>query len=157
MLINVLLFAFGFFLLIKGGDWFVDAASSIAHRFNMPELLIGATVVSIGTTLPEVMVSAQGAMAGSGSIAFGNAVGSVICNTSLIAAITLLVRPAPVERRTLILPSAAFFSAAAFYCFNAYAFGPQIRGRDGYVRLPETILRSRTHRRRTATAALRSE
>ena len=123
MLINVLLFAFGFFLLIKGGDWFVDAASAIAHRFNMPELLIGATVVSIGTTLPEVMVSAQGALAGSGAIAFGNAVGSVICNTSLIAAITLLVRPSPVERRTLILPSAAFFIAAAFYCFNAYAFG----------------------------------
>lgn len=123
MLVNVLLFLLGFVLLIKGGDWFVDAASSIAHRFNMPELLIGATVVSIGTTLPEVMVSAQGALAGSGAIAFGNAVGSVICNTSLIAAITLLVRPAPVERKTLILPSAAFFIAAAFYCFNAYAFG----------------------------------
>jgi len=122
MLIPVLLFLFGLVLLIKGGDWFVDAAASIAHRFHMPELLIGATVVSIGTTLPEVMVSAQGAMVGSGSIAFGNAVGSVICNTSLIAAITLLVRPAKVDRRTLILPSAAFFIAAAFYCFNAYAF-----------------------------------
>ena len=123
MLIPVLLFALGLVLLIKGGDWFVDAASGIAHRFHMPELLIGATVVSIGTTLPEVMVSAQGALAGSGSISFGNAVGSVICNTSLIAAITLLVRPAKVDRRTLILPSAAFFIAAAFYCFNAYAFG----------------------------------
>ena len=123
MLINVLLFAFGFLLLIKGGDWFVDAASAIAHRFNMPELLIGATVVSIGTTLPEVMVSAQGALVGSGAIAFGNAVGSIICNASLIAAITLLVRPAPVEKKTLILPTAAFFIAAAFYCFNAYVFG----------------------------------
>lgn len=122
MLIPVLLFLFGLVLLIKGGDWFVDAAASIAHRFHMPELLIGATVVSIGTTLPEVMVSAQGAMVGSGSIAFGNAIGSVICNTSLIAAITLLVRPAKVDRRTLILPSVAFFIAAAFYCFNAYAF-----------------------------------
>lgn len=122
MVVPVILFAFGLALLIKGGDWFVDAASSIAHRFHMPELLIGATVVSIGTTLPEVMVSAQGAMVGSGSIAFGNAVGSVICNTSLIAAITLVVRPAEVERKTLFLPSAAFFIAAAFYCFNAYAF-----------------------------------
>ena len=75
MLISVILFALGLVLLIKGGDWFVDAASSIAHRFHMPELLIGATVVSIGTTLPEVMVSAQGALAGSGSIAFGNAIG----------------------------------------------------------------------------------
>ena len=123
MLVPVILFILGFILLIKGGDWFVDAASSIAHRFHMPELLIGATVVSIGTTLPEVMVSAQGAMAGSGSIAFGNAIGSIICNTSLIAAITLVAKPAAVNRKTLILPTAAFFIAAAFYCFNAYAFG----------------------------------
>ncbi len=123
MLIHVLLFLLGFALLIKGGDWFVDAASSVAHRFHMPELLIGATVVSIGTTLPEVMVSAQGALVGSGAIAFGNAVGSVICNTSLIAAITLLARPAPVERGTLVLPTASFFIAAAFYCGTAYATG----------------------------------
>ena len=122
MLVSVLLFLLGFVLLIKGGDWFVDAAASIAHRFHMPELLIGATVVSIGTTLPEVMVSAQGALAGSGSIAFGNAIGSVICNTALISAITIVAKPASVDRRTLILPSAAFFIAAAFYCFNAYAF-----------------------------------
>ena len=122
MLVSVLLFLLGFVLLIKGGDWFVDAAASIAHRFHMPELLIGATVVSIGTTLPEVMVSAQGALAGSGSIAFGNAIGSVICNTALIAAITIVAKPAAVDRKTLILPSAAFFIAAAFYCFNAYVF-----------------------------------
>ena len=122
MLVSVLLFLLGFVLLIKGGDWFVDAAASIAHRFHMPELLIGATVVSIGTTLPEVMVSAQGALAGSGSIAFGNAIGSVICNTALISAITIVAKPAAVDRKTLILPSAAFFIAAAFYCFNAYAF-----------------------------------
>ena len=122
MLVPVLLFLLGFVLLIKGGDWFVDAAASIAHRFHMPELLIGATVVSIGTTLPEVMVSAQGALAGSGSIAFGNAIGSVICNTALISANTIVAKPAAVERKTLILPSAAFFIAAAFYCFNAYAF-----------------------------------
>ena len=123
MIISVILFALGLILLIKGGDWFVDAASSVAHRFHMPELLIGATVVSIGTTLPEVMVSAQGAMAGSGSIAFGNAIGSIICNTSLIAAITLVAKPAAVDRKTLLLPTASFFIAAAFYCFNAYAFG----------------------------------
>lgn len=133
MFITVLLFLFGLALLIKGGDWFVDAASSLAHRFHMPELLIGATVVSIGTTLPEVMVSAQGAMVGSGSIAFGNAVGSIICNTSLIAAITLVVSPAKADRKTLILPSAAFFIAAAFYCFNAYVFG-------GFSRLSGVIL-----------------
>ena len=133
MLIPVILFAIGLVLLIKGGDWFVDAASSIAHRFHMPELLIGATVVSIGTTLPEVMVSAQGALDGSGSIAFGNAIGSIICNTALVAAITLVAKPAEVDRKTLILPTAAFFIAAAFYCVNAYAFG-------GFSRLSGLIL-----------------
>ncbi len=121
-IIPIFLFILGLILLIKGGDWFVDAAQSIAHRFHIPELLIGATVVSIGTTLPEVMVSAQGAMVGNGAIAFGNAIGSIICNTSLIAAITLVAKPAPVARKTFILPTAAFFIAAAYYCFVAYAF-----------------------------------
>ena len=56
MIINIILFAVGLFMLIKGGDWFVDGAAGVARRFHLPELLIGATVVSIGTTLPEVMV-----------------------------------------------------------------------------------------------------
>ena len=123
MLVTILLFALGLILLIKGGDWFVDGASGIARRFRLPELLIGATVVSIGTTLPEVMVSAQGAMAGSGGMAYGNAIGSIICNTSLIAAITIAVKPGKVERRTLIVPVAFFFAAAAFYMSVAYFSG----------------------------------
>ena len=86
MIIPILWLALGFILLIKGGDWFVDGATGIARRFHLPEILIGATVVSIGTTLPEVMVSAGAALQGSGSIAYGNAIGSIICNTSLIAA-----------------------------------------------------------------------
>ena len=83
MLIPVLLFAVGLVLLIKGGNWFVDGATGIAQRFGVPELLIGATVVSIGTTLPEVMVSATSALQGHGEIAYGNAIGSIICNTPL--------------------------------------------------------------------------
>ena len=112
-------------MLIKGGDWFVDGAAGIARRFHLPELLIGATVVSIGTTLPEVMVSAQGAIGGSGEggIAYGNAIGSIICNTALIAAITVAVKPARTERKALVLPIIFFFSSAAFYVFVAYRFG----------------------------------
>ena len=64
MLIPTLLFLLGLLFLIKGGDWFVDGATGIAHRFHLPEILIGATVVSIGTTLPEVMVSASSALSG---------------------------------------------------------------------------------------------
>ena len=57
MIIPGILFLLGLLCLIKGGDWFVDGASALARRFHLPELLIGATVVSVGTTLPEVMVS----------------------------------------------------------------------------------------------------
>ena len=116
------LLAFGFILLIKGGDWFVDAATGIAKRFHLPELLIGATVVSIGTTLPEVMTSAMGAMSGSGAIAYGNAIGSIICNTALIAAITIAIKPGKANKKTLIFPVVFFFIVTAFYAFNAYVF-----------------------------------
>ncbi len=123
MIVPVILLAVGFVLLIKGGDWFVDGATGIARRFRLPEILIGATVVSIGTTLPEVMVSAGAALQGSGSIAYGNAIGSIICNTSLIAAITIAIKPGAAARKSLVLPVSFFFSAAAIYCIAAYIFG----------------------------------
>ena len=123
MLMPILLFLLGFALLIKGGDWFVDGATDIAHRFHLPELLIGATVVSIGTTLPEVMVSAQAALLGNSGISYGNAIGSIICNTSLIAAITITAKPGPVNKNTLRLPVFAFFIAAGVYSFIAYTTG----------------------------------
>ena len=123
MLIPVLLFIVWLLFLIKGGDWFVDGASALARRFHLPELLIGATVVSIGTTLPEVMVSTMSALSGHGEIAYGNAIGSVICNAALIAAITIAVRPGKVDPKTLKTPVAFFFAAAAIYCIAAYVFG----------------------------------
>ena len=123
MLVPVLLFVVGLVCLIKGGDWFVDGASALARKFHLPELLIGATVVSIGTTLPEVMVSTISAVEGHGEIAYGNAIGSVICNTSLIAAITLAVRPCKADPKTLKMPVLFFFLAAAVYCVAAYLLG----------------------------------
>ena len=123
MLIPVLLFIVGLLCLIKGGDWFVDGATGIARRFHVPELLIGATVVSIGTTLPEVMVSTTSALTGHGEIAYGNAIGSVICNSALIAAITIAVRPGKVDPKSLRTPVAFFFVAAAFYAGVAYTTG----------------------------------
>ena len=106
MLVPVLLFIVGLLFLIKGGDWFVDGASALARRFHLPELLIGATVVSIGTTLPEVMVSTMSAVSGHG-----------------IAAITIAVRPGKVDPMTMRVPVAFFFAAAAIYCVAAYAMG----------------------------------
>ena len=112
MLVPVLLFAVGLVLLIKGGDWFVDGATGLARRFHIPEIIVGATVVSIGTTLPEVMVSATGALNGQGAMSYGNAIGSIICNTSLIAAITLAVRPAPVDVQSMKKPAPTAMTAA---------------------------------------------
>ena len=123
MLMPILLFAVGLVCLIKGGDWFVDGATGIARKFKVPELLIGATVVSIGTTLPEVMVSTTSALSGHGQIAYGNAIGSVICNAALIAAITIAVRPGKVDPKSLRVPVIFFFVAAALYAGVAYTTG----------------------------------
>lgn len=123
MFIPILLFLCGLVLLIKGGDWFVDGAVGVSHRFHVPELIIGATVVSIGTTLPEVMVSAGAAMTGHGDIAYGNAIGSVICNTALIAALTIAIRPSETNKKTLAVPVVFFFAAAVIYGIAAYVTG----------------------------------
>ncbi|MDD5955121.1 MAG: calcium/sodium antiporter [Firmicutes bacterium] len=123
MLISVILFAVGLVLLIKGGDWFVDGATGIAKRFNLPDIVVGATVVSIGTTLPEVMVSTTGALAGSGAMAYGNAIGSIICNTALIAAISITCNPGPVNVKSMKTPAIFFFCSAALYCLAAYVLG----------------------------------
>lgn len=123
MLMNVLLFLVGLVLLIKGGDWFVDGATGVARRFHLPDIIVGATVVSIGTTLPEVMVSATGALQGQGAMAYGNAIGSIICNTALIAAISVTCNPGPVNTKTMKMPVVFFFTSAAVYCVAAYVLG----------------------------------
>jgi len=120
---SLLLFVVGVVLLIKGGDWFVDGAVGIAKRFHVPEIIIGATVVSIGTTLPEVMVSVTAAVNNNGAIAYGNAIGSIICNTSLIAALTIAIRPVAVNKKTIVTPVAFFFLSALIYMVAAYIFG----------------------------------
>ncbi len=123
MLMCVSLFIVGLICLIKGGDWFVDGATGVARKFHLPELLIGATVVSIGTTLPEVMVSTTSALTGHSEIAYGNAIGSVICNTALIAAITVAIKPGEINRKTLRTPVLFFFIAAVIYTGVAYFLG----------------------------------
>ena len=123
MLMSIVLFAVGLVLLIKGGDWVVDGATGIAKRFNLPDIVVGATVVSIGTTLPEVMVSTTGALQGSGAMAYGNAIGSIICNTALIAAISIVVNPGPVNVKSMKTPAIFFFLASGIYCLAAYGLG----------------------------------
>lgn len=123
MIIHILWFALGLVLLIKGGDWFVDGAAGVAKRSGIPDLLIGATVVSIGTTLPEVMVSATSAAQGYGAMAYGNAIGSIICNTSFVAALTVALKPQTIDRNEFRIPVMFFFAAAALYAGVAYISG----------------------------------
>lgn len=103
-----LLLAVGIVLIVKGGDWFVDAAVWISEVTHIPKFIVGATIVSLATTLPELMVSALAAADGSAQMAVGNAVGSVTANTGLILAITLTFAPFAVKRseymfRSLVL------------------------------------------------------
>ena len=81
---TIVLFALGVVLVVKGGDLFVDAASWIAERSGIPKLIIGATVVSLATTMPEMLVSAMAAAQGKVDMSIGNAVGSVTANVGLI-------------------------------------------------------------------------
>lgn len=103
----VVLFVIGLIMIIKGGDWFVDGAIWIAKKTGIPSLIIGATVVSIGTTIPEICVSTIAIIKGLNnaalqtefnSMAVGNAVGSMMCNVALILAIVLCIRPPEAEK-----------------------------------------------------------
>ena len=110
MISTVLLFILGLILICAGGDRLVDAAVAIAKKLNIPEIVVGATIVSLGTTIPEIMVSTTAAFDGSAAIAAGNAFGSIICNTALIAGLSQTIRPAEkVGAASLAWRSAFFF------------------------------------------------
>lgn len=98
MFVCCLLFAVGVVLVIKGGDAFVDAASWIARAMNIPTFIIGATIVSLATTMPEMIVSVMAAAQGKVDMAVGNAVGSVIANTGLIMAVAMMAMAIPCSR-----------------------------------------------------------
>ncbi len=95
---NILLLIMGMFLLIKGADWFVGGASAIAKALKIPSLIIGLTLVSLGTSLPEASVSIQGALNGSSGLSFGNVVGSNIVNTLLVLGLCSLFIPIAIDK-----------------------------------------------------------
>lgn len=106
-----LLFALGLVFIVKGGDYFVDAATWIAEVSGVPKFIVGATVVSFATTMPEMLVSVFAALQGNSEVAVGNAVGSVTANTGLIMCLSLVCLPCFLKRKqfgvnTLILLTA---------------------------------------------------
>ena len=114
ILLVILLFAVGIILIVKGGDYFEDAASWMAEVSGIPKLIVGATVVSFATTLPELLVSAFAAAQGKVDMSIGNAVGSVTANLGLIMAIALICMPTLIKRRDYMLKSCLMLGAALF-------------------------------------------
>ena len=84
MIVNVVLILIGFILLIKGADFLVNGASGIAKKFHIPEIIIGLTIVSMGTSMPELFVSVTSACNGYADISMGNVIGSNVCNLLFI-------------------------------------------------------------------------
>ena len=111
LLVAALIFGIGLCLTIKGGDWFVDSASWFAEATGIPKFVVGATVVSFATTLPELLVSVRAAMNGSAQLAIGNAVGSVTANTTLIMGVSLIAMAGIVQRKSFALKGGLLLAA----------------------------------------------
>jgi len=101
ILLQVLLLVIGFVMLVKGADWFVDGASGIATKLKIPQLVIGLTIVAMGTSAPEAAVSITAALKGSADITIGNIVGSNILNILIILGLSALVTPLAVAKSTI--------------------------------------------------------
>ena len=127
----LLLFAVGLICIIKGGDLFVDAATWIAEASGIPKFIIGATVVSFATTMPEMLVSVFSALEGNADIAIGNAVGSVTANTGLIMCLSLICMECTMPRRQYAVKAVLLLAAiAVLFGFT----------RDGQLSILESVL-----------------
>lgn len=101
LVLQIVLLAVGFVLLVKGADWFVDATSSAAYKLKIPQLVIGLTVVAMGTSLPEAAVSITAALGNNAGITIGNVVGSNILNILIILGTTALITNVAIQKSTL--------------------------------------------------------
>ena len=103
MVENILLIIVGFFLLIKGADILVEGSCAVAKKFHIPEIIVGLTIVSIGTSMPELMVSVTSAVDNLPDLALGNVVGSNLCNMLLILGLSAVIRPIEFKKETKLV------------------------------------------------------
>lgn len=103
MIVNILLILAGFILLIKGADWLVEGASGIAKKFHIPEIIIGLTIVSIGTSMPELFVSITSSIQNLEDISLGNVIGSNVCNLLLILGLSATINPIIFKKETRLI------------------------------------------------------
>ena len=131
LIITILLFLLGLALIVKGGDWFVDAATWMAEASGLPQFLIGETVVSMATTLPEIIVSTMAAAEGSTDMAIGNAIGSVTANTGMIMAISLIFLPVAIRMSQFAVKGVLMVVSTLVLWLLC---------RDGVLSLPESLI-----------------
>lgn len=132
MFVSILLIIIGFIGLIKGADFLVEGASNIAKKFNIPEIIIALTIVSIGTSMPELFVSLTSGIDGLSDISIGNVVGSNIANLLLILGISAIIRPIAVKKETKFVEiPVCFITTLIFWTFCN--LGGNITRLDGIV------------------------
>ena len=132
MFVSILLIIIGFIGLIKGADFLVEGASNIAKKFNIPEIIIALTIVSIGTSMPELFVSLTSGIDGLSDISIGNVVGSNIANLLLILGISAIIRPIVVKKETKFVEiPVCFITTLIFWTFCN--LGGNITRLDGIV------------------------
>ena len=124
VLVAAIIFVVGLMLTIKGGDWFVDSASWFAEATGIPKFVVGSTIVSFATTLPELLVSVRAAMNGSAQLAIGNAVGSVTANTTLIMGVSLVAMAGLVDRKSFSLKGVLFLGSVV--CLTLLSLGKSL-------------------------------
>ena len=119
---HLLILSFGVGILIKSADWFTDASVDVARKFRVPELIVGATIVSLATTLPEFAVSLTATVRGNVAMAVGNAVGSTICNVGLILGLCALISPMGVARSGFLKSGIGLLLIGAIFGALCYIF-----------------------------------
>jgi cation:H+ antiporter len=120
-----ILFVIGFVFLIKGADMLVTGASSVAKRFNISDMVVGLTVVSFGTSLPELIINIMSSAQGQSELAIGNVFGSNVANLLLIIGVTAVICPLPIKRNTILteIPFSLIATLLVGFLANAVLFG----------------------------------
>ena len=132
MIISIGLIAIGFILLIKGADFLVDGASNIAKKFHIPEIIIGLTIISIGTSMPELFVSITSAIDGFSDMAMGNVIGSNIANLFLILGLSAIIKSIPFKRETRLIEIPLCFIITAIF-FIICVIGQDVSRADSAI------------------------
>ncbi len=136
MLFNIIMIVLGFVILVVGADLLVKGASNIAKKFHIPEMLIGLTIVALGTSMPELIITINSATSGANDLIIGNAIGSNLCNLLLILGLMCVIRPVEIDKEAVkVHIPMAFISAVTILCLSLGIFSTPnvIDRRDGII------------------------